>query len=683
MKKAIAILLSGFLFQMQVFSQIYSSSPWHNGAVRSDSYAGVAIANGRIGMLSSEKLFTVKEIILNNVFDTYMWDSIAKCTTSQVQKGINFGKLNIWIDGVLLTNHNISDWQQALDMKNARLITSFTYGDKARISYEIYALKNLPYAGLIKINVIASKDLTFKAEGMIECPSEYKNPEQTFKTLKDNDIQMPLLQTNAFSPSGKIEFTTTAAFVMNESFPLFEHITETERLHGLDFTKKIQAGQEFEFSWCGGVCNSKDMDDPRSESERLAIYIQRGNMKELIERHQALWNELWKNDIVIEGDLQSQKDIRLSLYHLYAFSDKSTNLSMSPMGLSSQGYNGHVFWDTELWMFPPLLLFDKEISESLLNYRLDRLEKARQKARNYGYQGAMFPWESDDTGEEATPTFALTGAFEHHITADIAIAFWNYYRVYNDKEWLIRKAYPLLKDIADFWCSRVKWNDDGSCSILNVVGADEFAPNVNDNAFTNGSAFTALQIAVKTAVISGVTPDKNWEITAKALKFNYFSNGVMKEHETYNGEIIKQADVNLLSYPLDILKDSLAMRKNLVYYENKMSPEGPAMGNSVLAILYARLQNSKKAWELFQKSYIPNKKAPFGALSESPNSNNPYFATGAGGMLQAVIFGFAGIELTDHGIIQGKPCLPEHWKKLEIQGMGAKNETITILNSKL
>lgn len=87
-------------------------------------------------------------------------------------------------------------------------------------------------------------------------------------------------------------------------------------------------------------------------------------------------------------------------------------------------------------MFPPLLLFNQDIARSLVNYRFNRLDAAKRKAKTYGYQGAMFPWESDDTGEEATPPFALTGTFEHHITADIAIAFWNYYRVTKDKVWL-------------------------------------------------------------------------------------------------------------------------------------------------------------------------------------------------------------------------------------------------------
>ena len=154
----------------------------------------------------------------------------------------------------------------------------------------------------------------------------------------------------------------------------------------------------------------------------------------LLQGHKDLWNELWKGDIIIEGDLKSQQDVRLALYHLYAFGRGDSDLSIAPMGLSLQfPYNGHIFWDTELWMFPPLLVFNQEIARSLVNYRSNRLEAAKRKAINYGYKGAMYPWESDDTGNEATPPFALTGTFEHHITADVGISFWNYYRITKDK----------------------------------------------------------------------------------------------------------------------------------------------------------------------------------------------------------------------------------------------------------
>ena len=125
--------------------------------------------------------------------------------------------------------------------------------------------------------------------------------------------------------------------------------------------------------------------------------------------HRSLWNELWESDILIEGDDEAQRAVRFALFNLYSSCREGSGLSISPMGLSSQGYNGHIFWDSELWMFPPMLLLNKGIAESMIDYRIDRLMAARKKAMAYGFKGAMFPWESDDYGEESTPTFALTG----------------------------------------------------------------------------------------------------------------------------------------------------------------------------------------------------------------------------------------------------------------------------------
>jgi trehalose/maltose hydrolase-like predicted phosphorylase len=348
------------------------------------------------------------------------------------------------------------------------------------------------------------------------------------------------------------------------------------------------------------------------------------------------------------------------------------------MGLSSLNYNGHIFWDTELWMFPPLLVFNQDIAHSLLNYRVDRLGKAKQKAKNFGYEGAMFPWESDDTGEEATPSWALTGTFEHHITADVGIAFWNYFRVTRDLVWLREKGYPVMKEIADFWTSRAQQNNDGSYSIINVVGANEFAPNVDDNAFTNGSVKAILQYTLRAAALLDIPANDKWKEIAEKIKFNYFKDGVMKEQRNYNGEIIKQADVNLLAYPLGITSDLQTIKKDLKYYEPKLYKDGPAMGKSIFAVIYARLGDADNAYRLFKESYVPNKRPPFGALAETASSNNPYFATGAGGMLQVVVFGFAGLDITDSGIVQHTPALPKSWKSLTIKGVGMDKKTFRI-----
>src|SRR5680860_878829 len=675
--KTIVIIL--FVFLSTILRA--QNDGWNIEVKDNSDYTGIAISNGRIGMLTSPKPLEIQHIVLNNVYDV---DPDLK--VSQILHGMNFGNLDMYIDGEKITESNISNWKQTLHMQEASFTTSFEFKDKAKVSCTIYALRNVQFTGYVDVKVEAKKALDLKVAGKIVTPREYQKPTNTYQVLKDVETTTPILQSKAMSPFGKHLVSTSGTFIwhaINSSRehqrPELTHTVVNDYENTLSFDKKIAKNEELEFSWTGAQCTSKDFSDPKSESERMVIYNLLNSKEVLLEQHRKLWSELWEGDIEIEGDLTSQQDVRLALYHLYAFGRGDSDLSIAPMGLSLQTpYNGHIFWDTELWMFPPLLLLNQDIARSLVNYRSDRLAPAKQRAINYGYDGAMFPWESDDTGEEATPPFALTGPFEHHITADIAIAFWNYYRVTKDKQWLQEKGFPVIKEIADFWVSRVTANEDGSYSINNVVGANEFAPNVNDNAFTNGAAITALNYAVRASEALGIEPDPKWKNVSGDIKILRFPDGTTKEHSDYDGEIIKQADVNLLSFPLTIVDDEKSILKDLEYYEPKLSKDGPAMGKSIFAVLYARQGDVDNAYRLFKESYVPNQQAPFGALSEVATSNFSYFATGAGGMLQTVLFGFAGLEFSDGGIIQKNPIIPKEWKSLTIKGVGLERRNYRI-----
>lgn len=661
-------------------SAIAQNDGWHISAGKVDTYTGIVSANGRLGILPSDRPFETESIIMNNVYDKE-----SPLGVSKILLGINFAKIELEVDGERITENNVSDWKQTLSMRDGAFTTTFKFKNKAEISYTIYTLRQVQYTGYMDIKIKPLQDIQIKATGKIVTPEEYQNPMSTFRILQDLETTMPILQTVAKSRFGKHTVAASATFVWHainstreHQRPELTHEKKSEYDNGLSFVQKLTSGKTFEFAWTGALTSTQDFDDPQTESERFVIYNLLNSRDVLLAEHKKLWEELWESDIEIEGDLTSQQDVRLALYHLYAFSRGDSNLSIAPMGLSSQNYNGHIFWDTELWMYPPLLLLNQDIARSLVNYRSDRLNKARQKAINFGFKGAMFPWESDDTGEEATPAWALTGTFEHHITADVAIAFWNYYRVVQDKKWLEERGYPMLKEIADYWVSRLTLNSNGSYSINNVVGANEFAANIDDNAFTNGSAITALQFATKAAETLELSPNPVWNDMAAKIVIHRFPDGTTRENRTYNGEIIKQADVNLLSYPLHIVTDRDAIIKDLKYYEPKLSPEGPAMGQSIFSILYARLGNADEAFRLFKRSYEPNKRPPFGALAEAATSNNPYFATGAGGMLQVVLFGFGGLDITEKGIVQKNPILPKQWKSLTLKGIGPDKKTYVI-----
>jgi trehalose/maltose hydrolase-like predicted phosphorylase len=296
-----------------------------------------------------------------------------------------------------------------------------------------------------------------------------------------------------------------------------------------------------------------------------------------------------------------------------------------------------------------------------------------------GYKGAMYPWESAETGVEETPVWALSGPFEHHITACVGIAAWNYYCVTQDKNWLREKGWPILSATADFWASRVERNGPGQYDIKNVVAADEWAENVDNNAFTNAAAKANLQFAVEAAKLLGVPSNADWINVANNIPVLKMENGVTREHAAYKGEGIKQADVNLLSYPLKEITDPEQVKKDLEYYESRVPNEGtPAMTQAIFTLLYARLGNKEKAWHWFKDAYIPNLNAPFRVVAETKGGTNPYFATGAGGILQSVLMGFGGLEITPKGIIQVKSVLPPGWKSLSIKGIGIEKKTYTV-----
>ena len=631
-------------------------------------YAPAPMANGCIGILPQKEPFAVEHVMLNHVFD-----AASPHVVSRVMRGINPFCLSMKIDNKKVDTSNISDWQQTIDMRRAVHQTSFHTLEKADVSYELCALRNLPYAGLIRVTVQACKDMLLEVRSGMGIPDDYSQSSIRYREMEADGNRMYMLESDATSRFGYRRVASTSSFLFNgeQIKPIYDEATRE-----LFFSIQLKKGETFCFSLVGSVCSSRDFFDPYNEAERQVIYAVHEGEEALMQAHYRLWDELWQGDIRIEGDDDAQRIVRFALFNLYSSCRGGSRLSIPPMGLSLQGYNGHIFWDTELWMYPPMLLLNQDIARSMLDYRFDRLPAARKKALAYGYRGAMFPWESDDSGEEATPTHALTGPFEHHITADIGIACWNYYCVTRDMRWLQREGYPLLKEIADFWTSRVTRNQDGSYSIHNVTGADEYANGVTDNAFTNGAASLALKYACQAAEICGEKVPEIWQEIGENIRVLQFENGVTREHSTYKGEMIKQADANLLAYPLGLITDEYRQRQDLEYYAERIDQkDGPAMSYSVYCVQYARMGDADNAYEMFRRCYEPNLRKPFGVISETPTSNNPYFMTGAGGLLQAVLNGFCGLQITDEGIVQLPSALPSHWKRVTVTGVGSDKKT--------
>ena len=635
-------------------------------------YTGASAANGTLGILHWKDPFSVRQIVLNNVFEL---DD--ETTVNRVVPGINPFEVKMYVDGKQLGAY--SDWSQQIDMRNAEHRTSFKIAGKVDVAYSVMALRNLPHSIIFKVKLKAQDSVKLRFDKTISVPSGYQAPRYAHHDFNADGKRMQMQQTNALTAHGRHDVSAASMFICN-GFD-YKYGTEGE-VASLEF--KMNAGEQIEFYIAGSICTTAEYSDPYSESKREIIYIDRIGPEAVISGHRKMWDELWESDIEIVGDPEAQQAVRFALYSLYSSCREGTRLSVPPMGLSSQGYNGHIFWDTELWMLPPMLMLNHGIARSMIDYRTDRMDAAFRKADDYGYKGLMFPWESDAYGQESTPVWAITGPMEHHVTADVAIAAWNYYCVTRDLEWLRTSGWDLLKGIAEFWVSRVRDNGDGTYSITGVVGADEFAHNVTDNAFTNGAAKVALMNAVKAAGICGYQAPQEWQKVSDGLRLHKNNDGVTLEYDGYAGQKIKQADVNLLAYPLEVITDKEQMKRDLIYYEDKVDPEhGPAMTFSAFCVQYARLGDKDMATRMFRRSYIPNSRPPFGVFAETPTANNPYFTTGAGGLLQAVLCGFGGLRITDAGIIQENPILPHGWQKLVIKGVGPDKRTYVVTDEEI
>lgn len=551
--------------------------------------------------------------------------------------------MSITVDG----DHRCNGWSQSLDMHRGEITTHYNIGP-VEVDTRFCALRRLPHALLAQIELKAESEATVVVTNRAVFPETLTDTIRIGKTIWCEDGGVKISTTRADHSAGRHLIATSVILTAGEGN------WQKEGADTMSIT--LQKGQTASMWAIATICSDTDFADPASEADRQAIYGYRRGLERLLADHRADWQKLWEGDIQIHSepgcDLPVQ--IRSALYNLYSSVREGSRRSIAPMGLTSDKYYGHVFWDADTWIFPALLVLQPDLARSMIDYRVDGLPAARRRAAAYGYRGAMYPWESDHRGEESTPTFALTGPLEHHITADVARAAWLYFCATADTAWLRTEGYPLLRDCADFWVSRVEWDSPVRASIRGVVGADEYAIDVDNNAFTNGAARRALEAADAAAKVLGISPDPRWLLTANAIPLENMPDNpeILRLHSAYDGSMTKQADVELLAFPLGILTDSKQIAANIDYYAPRIdSVGGPAMSHSAMAVNYARMNRQSEAARLIDRAYRPFLRGEFLQLTETPANNETYFMTAAGGLLQAIIFGYAGAEITDNGIV--------------------------------
>lgn len=399
--------------------------------------------------------------------------------------------------------------------------------------------------------------------------------------------------------------------------------------------------------------------------------------EELLASHVQAWREIWSaGRIEVEGNLTLAQTISGSLYYTLSSLRPSWIFGLSPGGLATDGYDGHVFWDQETWMFPPLLLLYQDFARTCLAYRFARLQAAEDKAKKYGFKGAMFPWESALTGSEVCPG-EIYSDYEQHIIGDIAFAIKQLWMASGDQQWLEHQAFPVVRATAEFWASRAVYNDSKKAYVIyDVMPPDEDAEVVNNSAYTNTIAKMNLEFAYQ------VLPNasESWKTIAQNMFIPFDStNNYHPEYEGYNGMEVKQADVILLGFPL-MVNMSLDVRRNdLSFYEPRTNPRGPAMTKSMFAINWQDVGDYARAATSFSESYV-NAKEPFMVWTEGADGGGAVnFITGAGGFLQSVLFGYGGLRLLDDKHLQFKPMLLPGSTQVKFVGIDYRGNSINFV----
>lgn len=287
----------------------------------------------------------------------------------------------------------------------------------------------------------------------------------------------------------------------------------------------------------------------------------------------------------------------------------------------------------------------------------------------------MYPWESAVTGNEVCPG-QIYADYEQHITGDIGIAAKQYWLATHDVQWLKEKGVDLIYSIAEFWASRVTLNQSkGEYVIYNVMPPDEDRGVVNNSVYTNVIAKLNLEFAIN--MIKN-TP-KNWKKIAENIYIPFDEQRQYHpEYEGYKLDItVKQADVILLGFPLMYNMSSQIRKNDLTIYEPRTEPDGPAMTKSMFALNWLEVGQLARAEASFNKSYL-NVQEPFKVWTETPGGGAVNFITGAGGFLQAVMFGYAGFKLHE-SYLEFQPRLLPGTSKVKIVGLNYLGNSIDVI----
>ncbi len=691
--------------------------------------------NGYLGIRSATEESYTGEV--RNTFVSGTFNKFDENEVTELPNTADLIQMDIEINGHLLdlTCGTIKEYYRDLNLKTGELNRVFTWISpcKDEISFNFKRIVSLSNHHIIaqKIEIMStSSDLNINIKSGINgqmTNSGVQHFSEGEKRLFDSKY-LQLIQTTTES---KIDFIINTV----HNFTLADKACEPKSLILMDrrkifynFQCLISKGTKLCIEKVSNINTSRDLEYKDIKLDELKAKTIEALKAEsakgydvLLEESAKAWEEqVWKHTpITIESQNSfDQLAIRFAQYHLRVMTPVHDNrMSVGAKGLSGEGYKGHTFWDTEIFVLPYFTYTNPAIARSLLEYRYVTLKGARKKALENGYEGAMFPWESAWMEDgEVTPVWGAadiitgkatkiwSGFIEQHITSDVAYATWQYYQITKDEEFMELYGYEILLDTAKFWASRLEWNEGkNEYHINNVIGPDEYKEHANNNAFTNYMAHWTIKNAItyynelksnKPKIFERLNKElgldeayKKWldkvdkiylpkpnadlivpqddeYLNKKIIDLTKYKN---QEHvgsmfmdynleQVNNIQVSKQADIMILFYLMEDLFDKKVKLANWNYYEPKTLHDS-SLSLSTHCILASDLEDSPLAYSLFNKA---------SNIDLGPNmktSDHGIHAASIGGLWQCVVNGFGGVRMLN-GQIRIEPHLPKAWKRL-------------------
>lgn len=593
---------------------------------------------------------------------------------------------------------NIGDYRQALDLRTGVVTTSGTWtspgGNKTRFTYRVATDRARSHIAVVTL------ELTPMWTGKATVSNVLDGAGARRLDLASAAVDLPTQTVHVTSKTKGTNILVAESATLQSSCKSSpsEPSSQIPGTAAEQVTFEAQAGKTCAFVKYVAVVSGRDSSTPESDARTESQEAAHRGFAAFEQENRTAWDAIWKADIGVDGDPALQQAIRASEYTLYASIAPNSPASLGPSGLSSDGYAGMVFWDADTWMFPALLAQHPNIARVMVDYRSNTLPAARKNAANNGYAGALYPWTSaisGDMGDEcygavtdaqgkviADPNKSCTQQL--HLQSDVALAQWEYYEATGDKLWLAQRGWPVLEAVAQFWAAKATPVSDGY-AITQVQTPDEYATDTDNDAYTNAEASLELKAATEAAGVLGKSAPPSWSKIASGLIKTMqvdTSHNIYLEHQGYTGQQIKQADVVMLTYPLDFPMPQSMGINDLNYYTPRTDINGPAMTDAIHSIAAAALDAPGcSAYTYMLRSYRPFLREPYLQISEfgpiKLTATAYDFLTGVGGFMQEFLYGFSGFRPLP-AAVRLDPSLPPQLGGITLRNLAWQGRTFTV-----